>query len=224
MARPSRRGFGGQGADRPPEGGRRLQPRRGGLQDQHRRRRGDRRADAAGTQQIWVAPTQARIHNITSSDTADDGTPEGAGAGAQAVRISGLVDWDTAEVSEDVILNGTANVATSNSYVIIHRMKIIPVGSTYNNNAGIITATAQTDGSVTAQINIGNGQTEMAIYGIPSVQTAYMTSFDVNAHNTGNPSTVVETDYDLVINERPDLNLGVFVKKANIGLKSRTYE
>ena len=176
------------------------------------------RADATPTQQVWVAPTQARLHDITSSSTADDGTPEGAGAGAQAIRVFGLTDWDTNEVNEDVILNGTGNVATSNSYVIIHRMKIIPVGGTYETNVGIITATAQTDGTVTAQINIGNGQTEMAIYGIPSTQIAYMTEFDVNAHNTGNPATVMENDFDLVVNENPNLNLSVFIKKANVGM------
>ena len=176
------------------------------------------RADAAATQQIWVAPTQARLHDIASSSTADDGTPEGAGAGAQAVRVFGLTDWDTNEVSEDVILNGTGDVATSNSYVIIHRMKVIPVGTTYETNVGIITATAQTDGTVTAQINIGNGQTEMAIYGVPSTQIAYMTGFDVNAHNTGNPATVMENDFDLVVNENPNINLLVFIKKANVGM------
>jgi hypothetical protein len=176
------------------------------------------RADAAATQQIWVAPTQARIHDITSTSTNDDGTPEAAGSGAQAVRIWGLTSWSTAEVSEDVILNGTANVATSNSYVIIHRMKVIEVGSTYAINAGTITATAQTDGTVTAQINIGNGQTEMAIYGVPSTQTFYLTEFDVNAHNTGNPSTVLEADFSLLVNERPDLSLTTFLSKGNIGL------
>ena len=176
------------------------------------------RADSTPTQQIWLPPTQARLHDISSSSTADDGTPEGAGAGAQAVRVFGLTDWDTNEVNEDVILNGTGNVATSNPYVIIHRMKIIPVGSTYETNVGTITATAQTDGTVTAQINIGNGQTEMTPYGIPSTQIAYMTEFDVNAHNTGNPSTVMENDFDLVVNEHPDINLSVFIKKANVGM------
>lgn len=176
------------------------------------------RADAAATQQIWLAPTQARVHNIASSNAADDGTPEGAGAGAQAVRVSGLQDWDSIETSEDVVLNGTADVATANSYVIIHRLKILPVGTTYNLNVGDISATAVTDGTITAQINAGNGQTEMAIYGIPSTQTGYLTSFDVNAHNTGNPSTVLETDFDVVVNERPDLDETVFLKKANIGL------
>lgn len=176
------------------------------------------RADAAATQQIWIAPTTARLHDITSSSAADDGTPEAAGAGAQAVRISGLTGWGTAEVTEDVVLNGTANVATSNAYVIIHRMQVIPVGSTYAINTGIITATAQTDGTITAQISATEGQTLMSIYGIPSTQTGYITEYDVNAHNTGNPSTVLETDFTLLVNEHPDLSLTTFLNKGNVGL------
>jgi hypothetical protein len=175
------------------------------------------RADSSATQQIWTAPTTARIHDITSTSIQDDGNPEGAGTGAQAVIVYGLTSWSAAEVNETVILNGTANVATSNSYVIIHRIKVTEVGSTYNINAGTITATAQTDGTVTAQINPGNGQTEMSIYGIPNTQTAYMTGYIINAHNTGNPSSVAETDFSLLVNERPDLNTATFLSKSNLG-------
>ena len=176
------------------------------------------RANATPTQQLWVAPTAARTHQITSSSTADDGTPEGGGASAQAVRIWGLTGWGTAEVTEDVSLNGTANVATSNAYVIIHRMKIISVGTTYKVNAGLITATADTDSTVTAQIAAGEGQSQMAIYGVPSTHTFYMTNFEINAHNTGNPSTVVETDFGLLVCEEANLDETTFVRKANIGL------
>jgi hypothetical protein len=178
------------------------------------------RADATPTQQIWLAPTAARTHQIKSTSTADDGTPEGAGASAQAVRIWGLTSWSSKEVSEDVILNGTANVPTANQYVIIHRMKVIEVGSTYNINAGVITATADTDSTITAQINIGKGQTNMAIYGIPSTQTGYMTGWDVNAHNTGAVATALEVDFNLLVNERPDLNTTVFINKSNTGTVS----
>jgi len=176
------------------------------------------RSDASPTQQLWIAPTTARVHTITSSSGVDDGTPEGDGVGAQAVRVWGLKTWDLAETSEDVVLNGTANATTSNSYVIIHRMKIIPVGTTYATNTGNITATAVSDGTVTAQISAMQGQTLMAIMGIPSIQTGLMTGYEVSSHNTGNPSTVVETDFTMFINERPDLNVGVFINKSNVGL------
>jgi hypothetical protein len=176
------------------------------------------RADAAATQQIWLAPTAARIHTIVSSAAADDGTPEGAGAGAQSVRVWYLPDWDTKEAFEDVILNGVAGVAMNNAAVIIHRMKVYPVGTTYAINAGVLTATAAVDATITAQVNIGEGQTQMAIYGLPSIQTAYMTGYFVNAHNTGNPSTVMETDFTMLVNEHPDLNTLAFISKSNVGV------
>ncbi|MCK4820155.1 hypothetical protein KA005_30600, partial [bacterium] len=54
--------------------------------------------------------------------------------------------------------------------------------------------------------------------GIPSVQTGYMPNYDVNAHNTGNPSTVIETEFTMMVNEHPDLNTTTFLGKSNMGL------
>ena len=47
-----------------------------------------------------------------------------------------------------------------------------------------------------------------------------MTNFDVNSHNTGNPSTVLEIDFDLLINEHPDVDetSAAFLIKSNVGL------
>ncbi len=123
------------------------------------------RANVTHNQPIWVAPTQARIHNIVSSNGGDDGNP--AGAGARTIRVFGLTDWDTKEVSEDIVLNGVGAIATQNSYVIIHRMFVLTKGAT-NVNIGFITATAAVDGTVTAQINPSQGQTQKAILGIPA--------------------------------------------------------
>jgi hypothetical protein len=160
------------------------------------------RANATDDQDIWIAPTQARIHNIASSSASDDGDP--AGVGARTLRVYGLTGWGTAETNEEITLNGTTNVATSNSYVIIHRMEVLTKGAT-NVNVGTITATAVTDATVTAQINAGQGQTQMAIYGIPSVQTAYLTnyyaSFNKSAGATGG------VDLSLRVNPEPDSEL-----------------
>jgi hypothetical protein len=175
------------------------------------------RADAAATQRIWLAPTAARIHTITSSSVGDDGNPEGAGVGAQAVRIWYLPDWDTKETYEDVILNGISAVVMQNAAVMINRMKVIPVGTTYAINIGTITATAATDTTVTSQINAGNGQTRQTPYGVPSVQTAHATGYLLNSHDTANPGTTTEVDFNLLANERPDLNPLTFIGKGNLG-------
>jgi hypothetical protein len=174
------------------------------------------RADATPTQQVWTAPTTARTHDIASTSGSDDGDP--AGVGARTVRVYGLTDWATAEVSEDITLNGTGNVATANSYVIIHRMKVLTKGAT-NVNVGIITATAQTDGTVTAQINASEGQTQMAIYGIPSTQTAYLTNYYISLASAP-PATADVVAMELLVNPEPDAELTNFLVKHTQGIIS----
>ena len=159
------------------------------------------------TQPIWVAPTQARTHDIASTSTNDDGSP--AGTGAQTLRVSGLTGWDANEVTEDITLNGTTNVPTVNSYVIIHRMQVLTWGSA-GPNAGTLTATAQTDATVTAQINIGAGQTEMAIYGVPSTQKAYMTQYYAGVRASGPSGNIFG---ELLVNSYADTELTNFLVK-----------
>lgn len=101
---------------------------------------------------LWVAPTEARVHSIVSTEIAD----------TQTVRISGLTGWDLREEHEDVVLDGTTPVNTTKSWVIIHRMCCTTGGI----NTGAVTATAATDATVTAQIDANAGQTSMFIYGV----------------------------------------------------------
>lgn len=117
---------------------------------------------------LWIAPTQARTHDIASSSANDTS----AGTGMRTLRIEGL-DSNWEEQTEDITLNGTSNVVTSNTYTRIFRMYGLTWGSGQQ-NAGDITATAQTDGTVTAQISTGNNQSLMAIYTVPANRTAYM--------------------------------------------------
>ena len=169
-------------------------------------------ANATDDIKIWVAPTEARIHDIASTSANDTS----AGTGARTLRVYGLTDWDTAEVYEDVTLNGTSNVATTNSYVIIHRMKVMTYGSS-GPNVGKITATAQTDATVTAQINVGEGQTQMAIYGVSSTQTAYVTQYYASALKATSSAAVNMTLY---VNSIPDQELTGFLCKHTKGLQT----
>lgn len=171
------------------------------------------RSDATPTQPIWLPPTAARTHQIKSTSGIDDLT----GIGCQKIQIYGLVDWNTKEVSEVINMDGVNDVPTVNQYVIIHRMKLIQ-GGTLGINAGIITATADVDGTVTAQININYGQTEMAIYGFPSTQTAYLTGWYASIHKAS--GAAVDVLFELQQVADPEGSLVGFITKEIRGLQS----
>jgi hypothetical protein len=161
----------------------------------------------------WVAPTQARTHTIASTSASDtDG-----GVGARRLRLFGLPDWDTAEISEEIVMNTGSPPVTTNSYVIIHRMQVLTKGAT-NVNVGTITATATSDATVTAQIEPGQGQTQMAIYGIPSTQTMYIGRLYGNVNKAGGAAGLI--DVSLRINPEPQNELLNFLVKHTFGLQT----
>jgi hypothetical protein len=172
------------------------------------------RCDSTPTQQIWLAPTAARIHAIVSTSANDDGSP--VGTGARTIRIYGLNTWASAETNEDVTLNGTGAVNTANSYVIIHRMKVLTCGAS-GPNVGIISATAATDGTVTAIIRAGEGQTEMAIYGVPSIQDFYMTRW---SGAIGKSTAAASITFSLRVNENPNVQTTVFLLKNDLSVQT----
>jgi len=173
------------------------------------------RADAAVTQQIWLAPTAARVHAIVSTSTNDDGSP--VGTGARTIRVYGLTAWNATEVNEDITMDGTTPVNTANSYVIIHRMKVLTCG-TAGPNVGIITATAATDATVTAEIDVGDGQTEMAIYGVPSIKKALMHRWACQVNKTAAAAATV--NFTVRVNENPQTQTTGFLRKNDMSLQS----
>jgi hypothetical protein len=163
-------------------------------------------ADGTTSSDVWAAPTTARRHDIKSTSVNDTS----AGSGARTVRVWGLTDWASVETNEDVVLNGTSNVATANPYVIIHQMRCLTFGSG-RTNAGIITATAQTDLTVTAAIQTGLGQTLMAIYGVPSGKKALVTaSYGTVLRAVASPSVEITM---FVQHDADQLNAGFVVKE-----------
>lgn len=135
---------------------------------------------------LYVAPTVARIHNIVSTDVNDTA----AGTGMRTVLIRGVNASYTA-TSETITMNGTSNVPTVNSYLHIHLMQAQTVGSG-GVNAGTITATAQTDATVTCSMVIGQGQSESSIYVVPVGYIAYIMKVRARMNNvTANSAAVV---------------------------------
>ena len=183
------------------------------------------RSDASTTQQIHVAPTQARRHQLLSTSDADSDTggTVAQGAGARTVQFYGLTAWtSTKESSEVVTMDGTATggnaVWTTGTYVFVHRIKVITAGATVGGNVGTITAIAETDGSISAAILPGNGQTEMAIYAVPSTQSFYLTDWRCNIDKA--IGGVASCDFELRVNSAPDVNLTLFLRKNDIALQS----
>jgi len=168
-------------------------------------------ADLSATQQIWLAPDAAVTHWIVSSSVSD----ASAGVGARTVRIRGLIDWDTPEVIEDVVMNGTTSVTTGQSYVAINSLEVLTKGAT-NVNVGAISAFATDDGTIAARILAGAGQSQMAIYSISSIEDAYLAEI----WGTVDTSTATLVDYSLHVNPEPDSELTRFIKKKPFGVSA----
>lgn len=175
---------------------------------------------SGGVSLTWVAPTEARVHAIVSSSDADSDTggTKPQGNGTRTIRVYGLSSWAGREVSEDVVMDGTAPVNTTNSYVIIHRMEVLTKGGNALINVGVIKATAAVDGTITAQIRIGQGQTQMAIYGVPSTQTAFFGRLYANINKAGGASGLA--DIHLCVNPEPDVEETAFLIKHTFGLQT----
>lgn len=124
--------------------------------------------DVWGNGGLYVAPTAARIHAIVSSSTNDTS----AGTGARTLEVFGL-DTNYAEISETVTLNGTTPVNTVNSYRFIERLHVLTAGSG-GQNAGVITATAATDSTISCTVQIGTNESALGVYQIPAGYTAYI--------------------------------------------------
>jgi len=113
-------------------------------------------------------PTTASILSIVSTSTDDDGNP--VGTGARTVYIEG-VDGDYDVVSETVIMNGTTNVNTVNSYMYVNQFYVVTAGSN-GANAGEITA--KVSGTLYDMIATGYNQRTTSHYCVPAGYTAYM--------------------------------------------------
>lgn len=172
------------------------------------------RADASVTQQIWLAPTAARIHTIASSSASDTT----GGVGANSVIVSYLPSWSALETTETVTGNLNAGVAMANAAVMINRMVVVPQSTSTSANVGTITATAATDATITAVILPGKGQTHQAIYGFPSIQTAYFVEWKGSIDKAAGAEATC--DFSIMFNPNPDVQKTVFINNFDAAAQS----
>ena len=108
-----------------------------------------------------------------------------SGTGTAILHItSAYKKGDGTPYTEFIIMNGTTNVPTVNALYRINRMHGHGVGSN-KTNVGIITATADVDATVSAQINIGNGQTQMAVAYVPFGKIGIITNYYASMFRDG---------------------------------------
>ena len=93
-----------------------------------------------------------------------------AGDTSQVVRLIGL-DADYNEIAENVSLNGTSTVTTTNSFKAINDFI-----TTSGNCAGNVTA--KISSTVYAQITAGTGRNQAAIFTVPASHSLYLTRID----------------------------------------------
>lgn len=135
---------------------------------------------------VWNEPTVGQVYTMTSTSSADTS----AGTGAQTVKVSGLISSTGLLANETITLNGTSWVTLTNNYQMIHRLTVLTAGSG-GVNAGTIYAVGNTDGTVTAQVNVGNNQTLMAVFKIPAESEGCLLGYYASANKaTGQTATV----------------------------------
>jgi len=125
--------------------------------------------ELTGTTQ-YAFPASAVTMTLASTSASDNTRA--------TILVSGLnSSWDL--ITETVTLNGTTNVTTTNSFLRINSMIMTSTGTGQTTNVGTITA--KNGGITYAQINIGVGRSQAAVYSVPNGYTMYITS--INAFN-----------------------------------------
>lgn len=128
----------------------------------------------------WVPPTAARVHAIVSGSVND----AVGGTGARTMQVWGI-NAAGSEVTETIALAGQVPVNTVNSYLYIRKMRVLTAGSG-GTNAGVITATAAVDNTVSSAIPLGLGESHEATFMVPSGYVALVSSWWCSAQGAAN--------------------------------------
>lgn len=147
-----------------------------------------RNPDVDGPEDIWGGggtytgfPTGSAETLTISSSSAEDGA---AGlTGALTLRILGM-DTNFNLIAENVTLNGTSNVTTSQSFKRMYRAYVLTAGSNTTNVGDITIKHTTTVANIFAVIPAGFSQTEISGYTIPAGYTGYLHSWSIAMNDT----------------------------------------
>lgn len=130
---------------------------------------------------VYEVPTSATTLRIKAGGNAND---TAAGSGAREVTLIGL-DGSYNEISEAVATNGaSASSATSNSFTRLYRAYVSSSGTYANTSAGSHSASITIENgaggtdwlTIDATGGFPNGQSEVAVYSVPTGYNAYIMS------------------------------------------------
>ena len=152
-----------------------------------------------GTVNVVAATTLTHTVMTNASSASPSSNPNESGdtyrvassadTGAGVIHVEGLTNssgtWSVN--TETVILNGQTDVAMLNTYVRLYRSFVLHAGSSGMNEGDI---TVEVDATVNAGIFIASmdGQTQQAIYTVPSGKTAYFLKGYVGIGSRSNPA------------------------------------
>ncbi len=127
------------------------------------------------------------------------GNPEDSevGNGARTIVVQGLgEDWQ--EYEEQITLSGSiATVPTTGNFIRTFRAAVLDVGQYTSSNSGEISILEQ-NGNQVCHIDSNRGQSQMAIYTVPSGYSAYLK--DITGYADANQNKVVQ----LRLMQRPE--------------------
>ena len=124
--------------------------------------------------------TSASTLTLVSTSASDDTTAK--------VLISGL-DSSFNPISETLALNGLTGVTTANSYFRVNSLLMTTPGTSQTTNVGTITL--KQSSNVIAQINVGIGKSQMAIYTVPAGYSFFLDLAEVNTSNSYTSSNII---------------------------------
>lgn len=152
---------------------------------------------AVGTTQedVWVGggtypwPTTALAVRVASGGDAND---TAAGTGARTVTVVGL-DANFEPREETINLAGASQSSdTTQTFIRIVRAFVASAGTYTGSNVGTVTI-EQTDGTTVAVINPTLGQTQLALYTIPSGYIGYLVKSDISVEDNKRVDVVMYT-------------------------------